>query len=168
MEHETVHAAEATLNRAFTSIGPLLRRWKVDELPQLFNVLLGDMSLVGPRPKLPEHQLGVLRCRPGITGAATLVFANEEAVLATLPQHAVREYFHSTVLPAKLRLDSEYMSHATFTSDLGLIVRTLTRRDRSTIFKLLGIEQRRSADHSNQILHRPAFEFATEEAASGE
>jgi lipopolysaccharide/colanic/teichoic acid biosynthesis glycosyltransferase len=169
MEHEVVHKAEASLNRGFTSIGPFLRRWKLDELPQLLNVMKGDMSLVGPRPKVPEHQLGVLRCRPGITGAATLVFANEEAVLRSFPQTTLREYFHSTVLPAKLRLDREYMAGATFASDLKLIVRTLTRRwDRETIFHLLGIEHSTSGCRSERAAHNPTFEFATEESASGD
>lgn len=141
MEHRengarnTVTTAE---NQQFTPIGPLLRRWKLDELPQLLNVLRGDMSLVGPRPKLPEHHLGELKCRPGITGAATIAFAREEHFLASLPHHRLDHCYHSIVLPAKLRLDREYMAQATFLTDLKLIVDTVVRRwDSSEMCTLL-------------------------------
>jgi lipopolysaccharide/colanic/teichoic acid biosynthesis glycosyltransferase len=170
MEHEVVHKAESTLNnQRFTSIGPFLRQWKLDELPQLFNVLRGDMSLVGPRPKMPEHQLGVLRCRPGITGAATLVFANEEAVLTSIPQPTLGEYFQTTVLPAKFRLDQEYMAEATFASDFQLVARTLIRRwDRETIYQLLEIDHRSPASSRIELAHCGTLDFVTEEGSSGE
>jgi len=130
-----------TQNQRFTLIGRFLRRWKLDELPQLLNVFIGDMSLVGPRPKIPEHQLGNLRCRPGITGAATIAFAREEQVFARLPHHHLASFFHSVVLPAKLRLDSEYMAHATFFSDLNLIAKSILRRwDSKVMFELLPSE----------------------------
>jgi len=128
-------------NQRFTPVGPFLRRWKLDELPQLLNVLIGDMSLVGPRPKLPEHQLGDLKCRPGITGAATIAFAREEQILARLPHHRLDGYYHSIILPAKLRLDREYMAQATFLTDMTLIVNTIVRRwDSSEICKLLDLQ----------------------------
>lgn len=128
-------------NQRFTPVGPYLRRWKLDELPQLLNVLIGDMTLVGPRPKLPEHQLGELKCRPGITGAATIAFAREEQILARLPHHRLDGYYHSIILPTKLRLDREYMAQATFLSDLKLIVDTIVRRwDSSGICKLLEVQ----------------------------
>lgn len=128
-------------NQRFTPVGPFLRRWKLDELPQVLNVLIGDMTLVGPRPKLPEHQLGELKCRPGITGAATIAFAREEQILARLPDHHLDGYYHSIILPAKLRLDREYMAQATFLTDLKLIVDTIGRRwDCSEIGKLLDIQ----------------------------
>ena len=132
--HNRVTTAE---NQRFTLIGPFLRRWKLDELPQVLNVLMGDMSFVGPRPKLPEHQLGMLRCRPGITGAATIAFAREEQVLAALPRHRLDHYYHSIILPAKLQLDTEYMARATFLSDLKLIVDTAFRRWDSTAMQML-------------------------------
>jgi lipopolysaccharide/colanic/teichoic acid biosynthesis glycosyltransferase len=112
----------------FTSVGPFLRRWKLDELPQLINVLLGHMSLVGPRPKMREHVRYDLPCRPGITGMATIVFACEEDILASLAKDQVEEYFHAVVLPAKRRLDANYMSRATFLSDLQLLVNSVLRR----------------------------------------
>ncbi len=128
-------------NQEFTPVGRFLRRWKLDELPQVLNVLAGDMTLVGPRPKLPEHQLVELKCRPGITGAATIAFAREEQVLASLPHHRVDTYYHSIILPAKLRLDREYMARATFLTDLRLILDTVVRRwDSSVICKLLDLE----------------------------
>src|SRR6185312_17255469 len=105
-------------NQPFTAIGPFLRRSKLDELPQILNVLRGDMSLVGPRPKMPEHVIGDLCCRPGITGAATIAFAREETLLDQLPEHDLEAYYHKVVLPAKVRLDAEYMARATFFTDV--------------------------------------------------
>ncbi len=129
-------------NQAFTPVGPFLRRFKLDELPQLLNVLRGDMSLVGPRPKLPAHQIVPLDCRPGITGAATIAFAREEQFLACLPTHDLDDYYHSVVLPAKIKLDAEYMSRATLFSDLRLIVDSASRRwDSSVMRHLLGLEE---------------------------
>ena len=139
-------------NQAFTLVGPFLRRWKLDELPQLLNVLVGNMSLVGPRPKLPEHQLGELRCRPGITGAATIAFAREELILAHLPNHNLDDFYHSIILPAKLRIDREYMTRATFNSDLHLIVNTVLRRwDGETIRKALDLDPDKTQNHAPKL-----------------
>ena len=127
--HEAPHQAVATAaDERFTPIGRFLRRWKLDELPQLWNVLIGQMSLVGPRPKLPEHESCSLPCRPGITGAATLAFAGEEHALARIPRHTLDVFYNNIVLPAKRKLDVEYMAQATFGSDLKLIVDTVMRR----------------------------------------
>lgn len=122
------HAVTTTENQRFTPVGPFLRRVKLDELPQLLNVLIGDMSLVGARPKLPEHQVADLKYRPGITGAATYAFAREEKVLARVPKHYLDTYYHAVILPTKMRLDAEYMPNATFRSDLKLIVNSVLRR----------------------------------------
>lgn len=108
-----------------TQEGRVLRYWKLDELPQFLNVLRGDMSLVGPRPRVPEQQTGSLRCRPGITGAASLAFAREEVLLAGIPRHQLDTYYASRVLPLKQRLDDDYMARATLMSDLKLICKTL-------------------------------------------
>jgi hypothetical protein len=86
------------------------------------------MSLVGPRPKLPEHVVSNPSCRPGITGAATIVFAREELILDQVPKHLLESCYHTVVLPAKRRLDAEYMACATFRSDLKLIVESVLRR----------------------------------------
>jgi lipopolysaccharide/colanic/teichoic acid biosynthesis glycosyltransferase len=129
------HAVTTAGNQRFSPIGPLLRRWKLDELPQLLNVLWGDMSLVGPRPKMPEHAIFDLPCRPGITGAATIAFASEETVLDCVPKHHLESYYHTVVLPAKRRLDAEYMARATFLSDLKLIVDSVWRRWDSSVME---------------------------------
>ena len=122
------HAVTTAGNQQFTPIGSFLRRWKLDELPQLLNVLWGDMSLVGSRPKMPEHLISHLLWRPGITGAATIAFAREEEILDRVPRHYLESYYHTVVLPAKRRLDVEYMTRATFLSDLKLIANTLLHR----------------------------------------
>jgi lipopolysaccharide/colanic/teichoic acid biosynthesis glycosyltransferase len=132
--HQTVTTAD---NQSFTPVGPFLRRWKLDELPQLWNVLRGDMSLVGARPKLPEHQIGELHCRPGITGAATLAFAREEHFLAQLPKHELDDYYRDRILPLKHHLDIEYMARATFASDFKLLVDTVLRRWDTAVLEAL-------------------------------
>ncbi len=116
-----------SINQRFTPVGPFLRRWKLDELPQIFNVLRGDMSMVGPRPKLPTHQTTRLNCRPGITGRATVVFAREEMVLSSVPSCQLDYVYHKVVLPLKHKLDEEYMAGATFTSDIKLILNSVIR-----------------------------------------
>ncbi len=109
-----------------TPVGALLRRYKLDELPQFWNVLRGDMSLVGPRPKLPHHEALRLACRPGITGAATLAFRNEEEFLSEIPADQLETFYETFVKPAKAHLDLEYMRTATFGTDLKLLWRTVT------------------------------------------
>jgi lipopolysaccharide/colanic/teichoic acid biosynthesis glycosyltransferase len=128
VEDAAHHPITTSENQRFTRVGPFLRRWKMDELPQLINVLLGDMSLVGPRPKMPQHALSDIPCRPGITGMATIVFACEERVLADVALEKLDAYYHGVVLPAKRQLDAEYMSHATFLSDLRLLVKSVLRK----------------------------------------
>jgi len=115
-----------------TRIGAVLRRWKLDELPQLVNVLRGDMSLVGPRPEVPRYVAGysprqraVLRVRPGITDPASLVYVDEAAVLARFDD-CERAYVE-VVLPAKLALSLDYLDRRTLLSDLGILTRTLVR-----------------------------------------
>jgi lipopolysaccharide/colanic/teichoic acid biosynthesis glycosyltransferase len=109
-----------------TPIGGLLRRYKLDELPQFLNVLRGDMCLVGPRPKLPHHEALNMACRPGITGAATLAFRKEEEFLSEIPEDQLETFYELFVKPAKAHLDLEYMRKATFQSDLGILWRTAT------------------------------------------
>ena len=108
-----------------TRIGAWLRRFKLDELPQFWNVLRGDMSLVGPRPKLPHHEALFMSVRPGITGAATLAFRHEEQLLLGVPEHSLEIFYEVFIKPAKARIDFEYMSSATFGSDVKLLWTTI-------------------------------------------
>jgi len=108
-----------------TPLGVWLRRFKVDELPQFWNVLRGDMSLVGPRPKLPHHEALFMSVRPGITGAATLAFRHEEKLLLGVPEHALEIFYEVFIKPTKARIDFEYMASATFGSDMRLLWTTI-------------------------------------------
>ncbi len=114
-----------------TSVGHLLRRCKLDELPQLLNVLRGEMSLVGPRPDLPVYFEGlndqlrrVLDLTPGITGAASLKFRNEEALLAQVPPEQLETFYVKTLLPQKIELELEYARNASAFSDAAIVLRT--------------------------------------------
>lgn len=109
-----------------TPVGALLRRFKLDELPQLVNVIKGDMSFVGPRPKLPHHESLHMPFRPGITGAATLAFRCEEELLRRVPAHDLDFFYARTIKPLKAKLDWEYMQRATCWTDLGLLWCTAT------------------------------------------
>jgi len=172
------HPVTTSGNQLFTPVGPFLRRWKLDELPQLLNVLAGHMSLVGPRPKLPAHAISNLPCRCGVTGAATVAFASEEEVLDRVPKHHLDSFYHSVVLPAKHRLDAEYMARATFLSDLKMIFDSVFRRwDTSTVEDLLNnwaFEQRGGrvlpsvADLDPATLHVPIAAHMDRPASSGQ
>jgi lipopolysaccharide/colanic/teichoic acid biosynthesis glycosyltransferase len=114
-------------------MGRVLRRVKLDELPQLFNVLRGDMSLVGPRPDLPEfcqavrpEQQPIFTLRPGLTGWATLHFRDEEKVLAVVPEEQTASYYVDHILSQKAQLDLDYAQGATLLGDLKIVLRTLT------------------------------------------
>ncbi len=111
-----------------TPLGNVLRKYKLDEFPQLLNVLRGDMSLVGPRPKLPQHEHLDMQYRPGVTGAATLAFANEEDMLRDVPNDVLEDFHVQVVSPIKKRLDHEYQARATFASDFRMLVDTVLKR----------------------------------------
>lgn len=142
-----------SVNQRFTPVGLFLRRSKLDELPQLINVLRGEMSMVGPRPKLACHQVARLACRPGITGQATLVFAREELVLAGIPSAHLESFYENVILPLKRVLDDEYMAAATFGTDLILVFNSIFRKGRkSDVNNLLDSLSARSANRSNSQL----------------
>ena len=116
-------------DKRVTSLGRILRHYKLDELPQLINVLRGDMSLVGPRPEVRRYverfasdYERILRVRPGITDFAAIEFRDEEAILAkaTDPE---REYVES-ILPTKIRLYDKYLNRMSLMTDLAILTRT--------------------------------------------
>ena len=112
-----------------TRVGRIIRRYRIDELPQLINVVRGEMSLVGPRPEDPAFvdmsdplHRRVFTAKPGITGLAQLQFHDEAALLlGTDPERRYRE----EILPAKLLLDAEYLDHRTNWLDLQILLRTV-------------------------------------------
>ena len=113
-----------------TMVGSLLRRFKLDELPQLFNVIIGEMSFVGPRPKIESHEHMTMHCRPGITGAATMIFTREEELLARVPEQHVELYAIRVLNPIKAHLDERYAEEGTFSSDLGILLTTVLKLGR--------------------------------------
>jgi len=115
-----------------TQLGALLRRYKLDELPELWNVLCGEMSFVGPRPDVPGYvdvltgkDRDILRLRPGITGPASLKYANEEEILASISDPI--RYNDEVIFPDKVKINLEYYHNHTFFGDLKLIIQTIFR-----------------------------------------
>ena len=113
-----------------TKVGYILRKYKLDELPQLLNVLNGTMSLVGPRPEVEKYtslynaeQKKVLRVKPGITDYASIKYSNENEVLANF-ENPEKGYIEQ-VMPDKLNLNLEYISNRNFIMDLKIIFATL-------------------------------------------
>ena len=113
-----------------TRSGYIIRKLKLDELPQLINVLKGDMSFVGPRPEVrhyvdywTEEQMVVLSVRPGITDPASIKFRNENELMATAENP--EEYYSNVIMQEKLKLYIEYVNHHSLLTDIGLIFKTL-------------------------------------------
>lgn len=115
-----------------TKVGAFLRKFKIDELPQLFNVLKGDMSLVGPRPEVPkyvalynEEQRKVLDIRPGITDMASLRYKDENDILGKVDNP--EEYYINVIMKDKLNLNLEYIEKSNVFFDIYLILKTIIK-----------------------------------------
>lgn len=113
-----------------TPLGAKLRRYKLDELPELWNVLIGDMSFVGPRPDVPGYadklegdDRSVLQLRPGITGPASLKYRDEEILLAS--QANPQEFNDKVIYPDKVRINLYYLDHYSFLADIKMIFATV-------------------------------------------
>ena len=117
-----------------TPLGAVLRKYKLDELPELWNVLIGDMSFVGPRPDVPgyadrlegEHRR-ILLLKPGITGPASLKYRNEEELLAE--QKEPQKYNDEFLFPDKVRINIEYLDSWSFGNDIKIIIYTVLGKD---------------------------------------
>lgn len=113
-----------------TPLGVKLRRYKLDELPELWNVLKGDMSFVGPRPDVPGYadqlqgeEKDILKLKPGITGPASLKYRNEEELLASVENPA--QYNDEVIFPDKVKLNLYYLKNYSFIKDIQMIVCTV-------------------------------------------
>lgn len=116
-----------------TPLGAKLRHYKLDELPELWNVLVGDMSFVGPRPDVPGYadqlrgdEREVLKLRPGITGPASLKYRDEEDLLALQPDP--QKYNDEVIFPDKVRINLYYLHHYSFVKDIEMIFCTVLGR----------------------------------------
>ena len=119
----------APMDHRITRVGRFLRDYKLDELPQLINILKGDMQFVGARPEVERYvemfraqYARILQERPGITDPATLVYRREDSILSS---SNIEDQYIAQVLPHKLRLSMEYQNHRRFLSDLQILVRTV-------------------------------------------
>ena len=143
------HSITAVNDCRITRIGRWLRKFKMDELPQLWNVLRGDMSLIGPRPEVPEfvelqdvRWRAVLEVRPGVTDLASLAFRDEEDLLD--PAADLETYYRSVILPQKLHLNLHYQKSRSLPRDLKLLWMTARYSffphgfDRDRILRSLG------------------------------
>lgn len=113
-----------------TKAGYFIRKYKIDELPQLFNVLKGDMSFVGPRPEVRRYvdlyskeQMKVLSVRPGITDPASIKYRNENDILSS--QSNPEEYYIQHIMPDKLKINIDYINTQTFIKDIKIIFQTI-------------------------------------------
>jgi len=117
-----------------TPFGVFLRRYKLDELPELWNVLKGDMSLVGPRPDVPGYadkltgeNRKILQLKPGITGPSTLKYANEEKLLASVSDPV--RYNEEVIFPDKVKINLDYLENYSFLLDLKILLKTIFRKN---------------------------------------
>lgn len=133
IDHNGSPISVAGENR-ITPLGAKLRKYKIDELPELWNVFTGDMSFVGPRPDVPGYadllkgnDRLILNLRPGITGPASLKYRNEEELLSNVENP--KEYNDNIIFPDKVRLNLYYYSHYSFFADIRIIMCTVFGRN---------------------------------------
>ena len=129
-ETDAVTGVAAAETERITPLGEKLRKYKLDELPELWDVLIGEMSFVGPRPDIPGYadQLQgedreILKLRPGITGPASLKYRNEEDILASVDNP--QQYNDEIIYPDKVRLNRYYLHHYSFIKDIQMIFCTV-------------------------------------------
>jgi lipopolysaccharide/colanic/teichoic acid biosynthesis glycosyltransferase len=123
----------ASNDSRITKTGAFLRKWKLDELPELFNILVGEMSFVGPRPDVPGYadlltgdDRKILSLRPGITGPASLKYYNEEEILAGVENP--KEYNDLVIFPDKVKINLKYLERCSLLEDLKIITYTILRK----------------------------------------
>ncbi len=119
-------------DKRITRVGYYLRKYKLDELPQFINILIGDMSFVGPRPEVPKYvemynqeQLKVLNVQPGLTDYASIEYMDENELLAQ--SNDPEKTYVEEIMPAKLRLNLKYIEDMSFSTDLKIIFKTLSK-----------------------------------------
>lgn len=131
LQHHSGSSVSVAGESRITPLGAKLRKYKIDELPELWNVLIGNMSFVGPRPDVPGYadklegeDRDILKLRPGITGPASLKYRNEEELLAK--QANPQEYNDFVIYPDKVRINLFYLKHYSFIMDIMIIIATVT------------------------------------------
>lgn len=132
VQQDSSNTATARGDVRITKIGAFLRKYKLDELPELWNVVMGEMSLVGPRPDVPGYadslkgtDRNMLKLRPGITGSASLKYANEEEILAA--QEDPQKYNDEVIFPDKVKVNLEYYENQSLWLDIKIIFATIFR-----------------------------------------
>jgi lipopolysaccharide/colanic/teichoic acid biosynthesis glycosyltransferase len=134
--HTNHSGSSITINgeKRITQFGTFLRKYKIDELPALWNVLKGDMSLVGPRPDVPGYadklkgkDRLILRLRPGITGPASLKYSNEEELLTKVQDP--QKYNDEVIFPDKMKINLNYLNNWSFWLDIKIIFKTVFRKN---------------------------------------
>lgn len=134
---QAAQAADAPLitsgrDSRVTRVGAILRKYKIDELPQIYNVLVGEMSFVGPRPEVEKYILlydiekrdAILSVKPGITDKSSILFLNESELLSN--SEDPESYYINNILPLKQNIYTEYVNNASFTGDIKIIIQTIS------------------------------------------
>ncbi len=129
---KTIRETTDSNEKRISALGNFFRKYKIDELPQLVNILLGEMSFVGPRPDIPGYydlltgeNRDVLKLKPGLTSEASLKYFNEAQILAK--QENPKQYNDDVIFPDKIKMNLEYLQKKSFRLDLQIILKTLLR-----------------------------------------